>query len=233
MGIVKVGDWDLFQVDVLPDIHFGPVAQGKHPEVFAHVLLTVEDVPELWSLILGIPLSEIIPVGKETFLGPGFLLIAPPSSQGRIKFELLDGIQQCNGLQHVAAGIDPGLFHNLSRIDGVLDQSHNHASSGIFHQLVAKHQGFGKIVTGINMQAGEGDHLGPEGLTGQVIHYNGVLASGKQQCGFLKLSTHFTDHIDRFCFQFTQVGYGIITHKRLFFSGNFCECKDNKKKECP
>ena len=62
---VEFWDSDVFLEYVLPYVHLGPVRDREHTEVFSHTLLTVEQVPELWALVLRIPLTEVIAVREE------------------------------------------------------------------------------------------------------------------------------------------------------------------------
>ena len=44
--------------------------------MLAHVLSAVEDIPELRALVLRVPLSELVTMTEETFLGTRLLLIS-------------------------------------------------------------------------------------------------------------------------------------------------------------
>src|SRR5690625_4398989 len=58
-------DWryiQLFAVDVVPDVQFSPITQGKYPHMLTLVYSTVVQAPELGTLVLRIPLPEFIAV---------------------------------------------------------------------------------------------------------------------------------------------------------------------------
>ena len=46
----------------MPHVHFGPVADGKYPEMLANMLAPVEYIPEFRTLVFRIPLPEFIAV---------------------------------------------------------------------------------------------------------------------------------------------------------------------------
>ena len=62
MRIVQTGQLYILLIDVLPNVHLGPVADGKCPEMLARLFPGVEYVPKLRALVLGVPLSELVAV---------------------------------------------------------------------------------------------------------------------------------------------------------------------------
>ena len=81
MGKIEIGNINIFHINILPYIHFGPVAQRKYPEMFTHPFFAVKKVPEFRTLIFRIPLAEFIAVGKKSFLGPGFFFVTSSTAQ--------------------------------------------------------------------------------------------------------------------------------------------------------
>ena len=71
---------DVLAEDVVPHVELGPVVQGEDPEVLAWRVHAIEQVPELRTLVLGVPLAEVVAVGEEAFLRTGLFLVAtaPP-----------------------------------------------------------------------------------------------------------------------------------------------------------
>ena len=59
-----------------------------------HSLAPVEDVPQLRTLILRVPLGELIAMAEEALLGTGLLLVATGTTYGCIKVVLLDRVQE-------------------------------------------------------------------------------------------------------------------------------------------
>ena len=74
-----------FLVNVLPDIHFRPVADGEDAEMLAHIFLGIVDVPELRPLVLGVPLAKFIAVGEDALFGARALLVPSAAAEGGLK----------------------------------------------------------------------------------------------------------------------------------------------------
>src|SRR5215469_17737693 len=55
---VERHDGDLFSIDVLPNVEFRPIRQRKDTHALSCFDATVEEVPKLRPLILGVPLSQ-------------------------------------------------------------------------------------------------------------------------------------------------------------------------------
>ena len=94
---------NIFQLDVLPYVELGPVAQGKDTHAFPVVDIGVVQVPQLGALVLGVPLAKLVAHGKKTLFGPGLFLVAPGAAERGVEAVLGDGIQQGTGLQLLAA----------------------------------------------------------------------------------------------------------------------------------
>src|SRR5690606_36168728 len=120
--VCEVERWQRYVLgeDVLPDIHLGPVREREHAEVLTWRLPAVEQVPQLGALVLRIPLAEAVAVGEKSFLGACLLLIAASAAKGRIDLELTERVEECDGLEAVAAGIGAGFLLRASLIDRVL-----------------------------------------------------------------------------------------------------------------
>ena len=85
LGPVEGHDVDAFQVDVLPDVQLGPVANRKHSDALTPVDPAVVEVPELRSLVLRIPSVVPVPKTEHPLLGPGPFLVAPGASERGIE----------------------------------------------------------------------------------------------------------------------------------------------------
>ena len=107
VGKIERGQGQVLSLDIGPDIQFRPIAQRKYSKMFTGLFATVVEIPELGSLLLGIPLAELVAVGKDAFFRSGLFLVAAPATEGSIEFQLSDSIQQGNSLQRVPAGIRP------------------------------------------------------------------------------------------------------------------------------
>ena len=103
MTEVDPGHFNSLLADVLPDVQFRPVAQGKDAHVFADVEPGIVEVPDLGPLIIRVPLAECIAEAEESLLRPRLLLIAPSSTDAAIESKFFDGSQQSGDLEMVAA----------------------------------------------------------------------------------------------------------------------------------
>ncbi len=92
MGEVEAGQGDLFLADVLPDVHLCPVGDGEDAEVFAFMHAAVEDVPELGTLVFGVPLAEVVAVAEEAFFGACFFFVAAAATEACVVFTGGNGV---------------------------------------------------------------------------------------------------------------------------------------------
>src|SRR5688500_15297390 len=60
-------------------------------------------IPELWPLVLRVPLAKLIAKGKNSFLGPRLLFVAPRAADTSVELQFFDGVEQGHRLVHVAA----------------------------------------------------------------------------------------------------------------------------------
>ncbi len=93
-GEVEVDDGDVLFVDVLPDVHLGPVGKREDADAFAGVDARVVEVPKLGALVLGIPLAGTIAEGVDAFLGAGFFFVAARAAEGRGEAVVAQGVEQ-------------------------------------------------------------------------------------------------------------------------------------------
>ena len=98
-------DRDLLDVDVLPDVHLGPVREREDAQALAGMNARVVEVPQLRALVLGIPLALFVAEGEDAFLGAGFLFVAPRAADGRVEAARAQPVQQGLGLQQSAAAL--------------------------------------------------------------------------------------------------------------------------------
>jgi hypothetical protein len=82
----------------LPDIHLGPITQGKDPKVLSMLLATIENIPQLRALVFRIPLPKSIPVREKPFLGASLLFVSTASPKRGIILSGLETLQERNGL---------------------------------------------------------------------------------------------------------------------------------------
>ena len=174
---VDFWDGDVLFVYVLPDVHLGPVAEGKHAEVFSVVFSSVVEVPEFWSLVFWIPLSEFVSVGEKSFFGACFFFISPSSADGDIKFVFLDGVEEGDGLEDVPAGVFPGFFFDAAGINAFLHGSDDKVYPSFFEVVVSEGEGFWEVVSSVYVEEGERDGCGLECFLCEVSEGDGVFSS--------------------------------------------------------
>ena len=209
VGEVEVWDVDVLQRDVLPDVHLRPVGEREHPERLADVLVAVVEVPELGALVLRVPLPEAVAVGEEALLGAGLLLVAAPSAERGVVAVLVEGVQQRNDLEAIAARLRTGLLHHAPAVDGVLHGRDLQPDAQLGDQLVAEGDRLGEVVPGVHVEQRERDRTRMERLAGEVDHQDRVLAAGEQKHGSLELSGDLAHHVDRLSFEGPEVGRAV------------------------
>ena len=102
--------------------------------MLALAVAPVVEVPQLRPLVLGVPLAEVVAEAEHPLLGPGLLLVAPGAAEHGVEAVLLDGLEQRDGLEAVAAGPGAGLLDHRAGVDGVLHAGHDQASAELGHR---------------------------------------------------------------------------------------------------
>src|SRR5699024_11574118 len=93
----------------------------------------VEHAPQLRSLVLGVPLAELVAEGEDPFLGPCFFLVPPGTTEGRVEAVVLDRFQKRRSLQTVASAPAARGFGDLARDDLCLHRGHHQSDTGTGH----------------------------------------------------------------------------------------------------
>ena len=103
MAEINCGNFELFLIDVFPDVHLRPIAQGKYAHMFARINACVVEVPDFRALIFRVPLAEAVAETEETLLGARFFFVPPRAANQAIKTKFFDRRQQRWDLQTVTA----------------------------------------------------------------------------------------------------------------------------------
>src|SRR5215471_7900145 len=151
MAEVNRGHFEILPMDILPNIHLGPVAEGKDPHVFARINTGIVKIPNLGTLVFGVPLAEAIAETEEPLFGASFLFVPPRTPDATIEPELFDGGQQCGNLQAVAADFAGGRNGDAFG-HSFLDLADNEFGAKLGRATIAKLIQFGKMMTGIDVQ---------------------------------------------------------------------------------
>ena len=123
--------------------------------MLAHVLPTVEDVPQFGALVLRVPLPKIVAVREKTLLGAGLLLVTAGATNASIELVFLDGIQQSGGLQTVATGIIALFLLHATFVDTLLHRSHNQLRTQFCHECIPIFERLPEIVPRVDVQQRE------------------------------------------------------------------------------
>lgn len=214
-GHVQRHDLDVFQVDVLPDVQFGPVRDREDPDAFALGLAGVIHPPKLGPLVFRIPAVVGGPEGEHPFLGAGLFFVPAGAAEGRVEAVLAQRLFQTLGLPHV--GMQAAMVERVDALRGgvgvlIDDQLHPRIARGLVAQLVHLLEFPGRV----DMHQGEGRRRGIERLFRQVQHDRAVLADGIQHDGVFRLGHDFAQDVDTFGFEPLQMGQGFDGHGLSF-----------------
>ena len=92
LGKVQRDDVDVFPFDVLPDIFFRPVGNGKYAHTFPLVNMRVVQFPHFRTLVLRIPSLGFVAEGEDAFLGAGLFFVAPAAAKSCREAVLVEGL---------------------------------------------------------------------------------------------------------------------------------------------
>ena len=105
VGQIERYNGDVFQMDVLPDIQFGPVAQREYANTFTFVQFAVVNVPQLRPLILRVPLMLAIAEAVDTFFRTAFLFIATGTAERSVKLVVVERLLQRHGFHDICVSL--------------------------------------------------------------------------------------------------------------------------------
>ena len=204
VGEVDGGHLDALALDVLPDVHLGPVGDGEDAHVLAAADAAVVERPQLRPLRARLPLAELVAQREDALLGAGLLLVAAGAAEDGVEPVLGDGVQQRRGLQPVARRVARLLAH-AALVDGLLHGGHDEALAQLRHAAVAELEDLGEVVAGVDVHDREGELGRPEGLLREAQQHDGVLAAGEEQHGPLELGGHLAHDEDGLRLEGVQV----------------------------
>ena len=180
--------------------------------MFAGVFAAVEEVPEFWALVFGIPLAEVVAVGEEALFGAGFFFVAASATEAGIVLMFLDGIEEGDGLEFVAGGVGAFFLNDPAGVDGILNKTDDECGAEEFHEFIAIDHGFLKVVAGVDVDEGERRTSRPESFFREPCHDDGILAAGEEEGGVLELGGGLTEDEDGFRFELVEMGQ-IVVHR--------------------
>ena len=205
MGEVDRRQLELFALDVLPDIHFRPVRDREGTDVLALVRTGVVQVPQFRTLVLRVPLAELVAEAHDAFLGAGLFLVAAGAADAAVEAELLDGFKQRHRLVLVAR-FARVLEHHSAALHRILDRTHDQALTQFSRTLVAEGNDFRVVVAGVDVYQRERKLARAESLLGHAQHADRILAAGEEQGRVRALTGHLAHDVDGLGFEPVEVG---------------------------
>ena len=198
-------DRNPFQVDVLPDVEFGPVRERKNANAFALVRSRVEQVPNLRALVLGVPLAARIAEGIDALLGARFFFIAARAAKSRVVAARLQRVEQCARFEKSAAL----LRAELERVRAIRDcfavGMHQQLRTDGSREAVAEFDHFTELKVRVDVQQRERHTARMESFLRQAHHHRRVFPDRIEHHGIVKLGCDFAQYVDAFGLQRPQV----------------------------
>ena len=177
----------------------------------------VVERPQLGTLVLGVPLPEVVAEGEHPLLGPGLVLVAPGTAEAGVEAVLGDGVEQGDRLQPVAGGQGPAHLGRPALVDGLLDAGHDEPLAQLGHPPVAELERLGEVVAGVDVHHREGELGRPERLLGQAQQDQRVLAAAEEEHRALQLGRHLPHDVDRLRLEGVEVGQLVRMGGRIGF----------------
>jgi hypothetical protein len=204
-GEVEIDDGDVFFVDVLPDVHLGPVGEGEDADGLAGVDAAVVEVPKFGALVLGVPLAGFVAEGVDALFGSGFFFVATRAAECGVETIVLEAVEQGLRFEEAAAALGvEGDGIGAGGEGGFVAPDEEFGADGAGH-LVAEGEHLGELVAGVDVHEGEGNGAGEEGFLRETQHDGGVFADGVEHDGALELCGDLAEDVDAFGFQEAEV----------------------------
>jgi hypothetical protein len=150
--------------------------------------------PQLGTLVLRVPLAELVAEAEHPLLGPRLLLVAPGAAEQRVEAVLLHGVEQHRRLDAVARAVRQ-LPHEAG-VDGLLHAGDHQVEPEGGHPAVAELEDLGEVVPGVDVHHRERDAGRGERLLGQPEHDDRVLAPREEKDRALELGHHLAHDED-------------------------------------
>ncbi len=201
LGVIHGNDGDLLGVDVLPDVHLGPIGKRKDAQALARMNARVKQIPQFGPLVLGIPLALFVAERKDALLGARFLLVAPCAADGRVETALPQAVEKSLCLQQAAAALGAQPERVRAIVDGFAIGVDDQLCADFGGVAIAKFDHLAKLVGGVDVQQREGDRRRVESLLGQPQQDRGILADGVEHHRTLELRRDLAHDMDAFGFE--------------------------------
>src|SRR5467141_777819 len=173
--IINGGNGEPLARDVLPDVELGPVADREHAHVLALRHSRVVQAPELGSLVLRVPLAELVAEREHALLGARLFLVAPRAADRGVERKLSDRFEQGHRLCSIPAFIEPAQFDRAAA-DRILDRAHYEPLAEVRRSRVAECNHLREIVPGVDVHEGKRKLRGTESLLRKAQQHDRILA---------------------------------------------------------
>ena len=177
----------------------------------------VVDVPQLRTLVFGVPLLELVAEAEDALLGAALLLVATGTAEGSIELILVQGIQQGLGLHQVGVYLGAVGERPHAGMEGFHVGLHDEVPAVFLGILIAELYHLLELPFRVDVHQRERHLAGGKGFLGQAHHDAAVLADAVEHDRILKLCCHLTDDVDALGFEFLKMGKVIIICHRFFY----------------
>ena len=167
--------------------------------------MRVEQVPQFWTLVLGIPLTECISERENSLFGSGAFFVAARTPDRGVEFVLLQGGKQCFSLQVPATSRNAQFQRVGSSCNGFFVAVHDQPRTDRSCKSVAELEHLFELVAGIDVQQRERKRRRMKSLPGEVNEDAGVFTDGVQDHRIAKFRGHLSQYEDRFVFEGVQM----------------------------
>jgi hypothetical protein len=196
---------DAFGLDVAPDVDLGPVREREDADALARPDAAVQELPELRSLVLGIPLPVGVAKREDPFLGARALLVAPRAAESGVEVAGLERVEQRLGFQRAAAGLGP----HKERLRPVSDRLgvgvDDQPGADLGRVPIAELDHLAELVRGVDVQQRERNGPRMKRLLREAQQNRRVLADRVQHDGPLELGHHLAHDVDALGLQRAEV----------------------------
>src|SRR5262252_6253730 len=151
VGVVNRGHGEPLPLDVLPDVELSPVADGKNAHVLALRHAGVVEIPQLGTLVLRIPLTELVAEREDALFRSRLLLVAARPADGGVEREFGDRFEQGHRLRRVATLVWAAQPYRASA-DRVLDRAHEQPLAELGGARVTEGDHLGEIVPRVDVE---------------------------------------------------------------------------------
>src|SRR5581483_3783392 len=167
---VKRHDRNFFEVDVMPDVQFGPIGERKDANALAGTDASVVQIPQLRTLIFGVPLTSVVAEGENALFRARALFIAARSAECGIEAVGTQTIEQSLCLQQSAAALRSQSYWVCAFCKSVFITPDDKVQPKLACVLIAKGEHLAEFVARIDVQKRKRNRTRMKRLLGEAQH---------------------------------------------------------------